>query len=122
MPLDSALVGSLATGVLALASQIIITARCYIACRGDKRVVTFVHLKLFCVASPMCPSPSCRPRESQMKVKMRHTPRRIDCGRQHPTSVERFQSYANTASQVIDIAHSLYKAGKVIVPIVAAAI
>ena len=53
---------------------------------------------------------------------MRHTPRPIDCGRHHPMSVERFQSYANTATQVIGVAHSIYKAGKFIAPIIAAAI
>ena len=34
--LDQALVGSLLTGVLALASQTINKARCYIACRRDE--------------------------------------------------------------------------------------
>ena len=34
--LDQALVGSLTTGILALASQTINKARCYIACRRDE--------------------------------------------------------------------------------------
>ena len=36
MPLDSALFGSALTGVLALLSQTINKARCYIACRKDE--------------------------------------------------------------------------------------
>ena len=35
MPLDSALVGSLVTGALALGSQIIAKMRCYTSCRRD---------------------------------------------------------------------------------------
>ena len=35
MPLDQALVGSLLTGVLALASQVVAKTRCYVACRRD---------------------------------------------------------------------------------------
>ena len=34
--LDQALIGSLTTGILALASQTINKARCYIACRRDE--------------------------------------------------------------------------------------
>ena len=33
--LDQALVGSLLTGVLALASQVVAKTRCYVACRRD---------------------------------------------------------------------------------------
>ena len=36
MALDAALIGSLTTGILALASQTINKARCYVACRRDE--------------------------------------------------------------------------------------
>ena len=35
MPIDQALVGSLLTGALALASQIVAKTRCYVACKRD---------------------------------------------------------------------------------------
>ena len=35
MPIDQALVGSLLTGALALASQIVAKSRCYVACKRD---------------------------------------------------------------------------------------
>ena len=51
---------------------------------------------------------------------MRHTPRPIECGRLHPRSVERFQSYVETGVKLAGLAHNIYKAGKFVAPLIAA--
>ena len=79
----------------------------------------FVPLKQFSVDSLMSHCQSYRQKNFQI-IKMRVQARKIDCNRHRPSHLERFQSYANTASQVIGVAHSMYNVGKVVAPYLAA--
>ena len=60
MPLDQALVGSLLTGALALASQIVAKTRCYVACKSivcwNYRLGVVAESNDFCNAN-LKPSP-----------------------------------------------------------------